>query len=259
VSFPYLDLAGYQIRTIIQAQDVQWLEAHVPGWIAQRIASWSSWINAQARKRYGTGATSSLPFGQSAPSLVGSGTSPPGVTLTGRPTLGSLQVTLQVTTPGALGVAVFQWSKDGGKTWTTGVLTAATVVLGATGMTAAFSAGAYGIDNVYAAATPVAEVILGWLVSLVNLDVMRKRGTNPQDPALEMMVDETKRVFVEVQQAADGKDGLWELPTSEDQDSAVTVTGPLAYTEASPFVAADMQEIQGVVEDDNRSGTYGGN
>jgi hypothetical protein len=258
--FPYLDLSYFRARTIIDGDAVDMLESRYPGWIAGRVSAWSSWLNAQARKLYGANYRgTSLPFGQVPPVLLASGTSPPGVTLTGRPALGSLQVVLKITTGGAVGAALFEWSVDGGATWVaTGVATAAAVVLGSTGLTAVFSPGTYGTDNLFAAATPVAEVILGWLVSLLNLDVMRKRGVNPQDPMVELMVSEVENVRKEVQEAANGKDGLWELPVSEDGGGARTTGGPMFYSEASPYVSADLQEREGHCEDLRGRGTYGG-
>jgi len=114
------------------------------------------------------------------------------VTLSGRPTLGSYLMILQVTTGGALGTAIFKWSSDGGYTWTTGVTTAATVLLGSTGMTANFpSVGVtYDTSNAYAAAPPVPETILKWVTTLVTADVFRRHGVNPNDPLMVGLVDE---------------------------------------------------------------------
>jgi|SRR5579872_1165834 len=259
MTFPYADLAFFKARTIIDADDVDLLATRNPGWIEGRIAAWSSWLNAQARKRYGANPRStSLPFGQGAPELTGV-VGAPGVKLNGRPTLGSMRLVISITLGGAVGTAQFEWSTDGGVTFpNTGVLTGSSVALGSTGLTATFEPGTYTTTMVYMAPTPVAEVILGWIVALVNLDVMRKRGVNPADPMIELMVEETKRVFVEVQQAADGKDGLWDLPTNEDTDSAVRTGGPLMYSEASPYVGADRQEHEGREEDRCGRGTYGG-
>jgi hypothetical protein len=76
---------------------------------------------------------------------VGSG---PVVTRTGV-TLGEYQFVIEITTGGAVGTAVFRWSTDNGVTWTSGVTTAATVVLGTTGNTANFAAGTYVIATTY--------------------------------------------------------------------------------------------------------------
>lgn len=82
------------------------------------------------------------------PPLIAAGTSPPAVTLTG---VGNdrYQFVIAITTGGALGTAVFEWSSNGGATYTTSVATAATVTLGSTGVTANFPSGTYSTNNVY--------------------------------------------------------------------------------------------------------------
>ena len=82
--------------------------------------------------------------------VTATGTTPPTVTLTGSPASG-YSFNIQITTGGSVGTAVFKWSSNGGLTFTTGVATAATVLLGITGVTANFAAGTYATDNVYVA------------------------------------------------------------------------------------------------------------
>lgn len=69
-------------------------------------------------------------------------------TVTGEP-VSDYPIVVQITTSGALGVAVFKWSLNGGSTYTTGVLTAATVTLGNTGLVLNFPVGVYTLDTVY--------------------------------------------------------------------------------------------------------------
>ncbi len=245
--FPYLDLPGFQARSLVPARDVGLVEQVEPGFTAQRLAIWSSWINARLRKRYGTSAA--LPFGQSPPALVPAGAAPPAVSLIGRPTLGSMVVQIQITTGGPLGTAVFQWSRDGGKTSTTGVVTAATVPLAGTGLSATFAAGVYATDNAYAADTPVPGSVLGWLVALVSVDVMRKRGVNGQDPMIKEFFDEALAAKAELKEAADSKDGLFDLPASEDVGSAIATGGPLGCSDVSPYAWQDRQAREGYRQD----------
>lgn len=84
-------------------------------------------------------------------SMASSGTTPPQVFLSGASVLSSpslLQV--QITTAGSLGVAAYQWSQDGGVTWTTGLQTSAQVLpLGQTGLSVSFSPGTYATNNAY--------------------------------------------------------------------------------------------------------------
>jgi hypothetical protein len=78
------------------------------------------------------------------------GTAPPAVTLSGTPTrILGLHLEIDSVAGGTgLGQATFKWSENNGTTYVaTGVLTAASVPLGTTGITAAFAAGPYNIDN----------------------------------------------------------------------------------------------------------------
>ncbi len=104
-------------------------------------------------------------------------------------------------------------------------------------------------------AAPVPEIILGWLVVLVTIDVMRRRGMNPQDPTAAQFVDDATKAEAELKEAADSKDGLFDIPTGDDGDSAVTTGGPLGYSEASPYVWAVRERIAGRAEDFNRTGS----
>jgi hypothetical protein len=82
--------------------------------------------------------------------LLASGTTPPVVTITGTPTSQvGLHVEIDSVAGGTgLGQATFKWSTNNGTSYVaTGVATAASVVLGTTGVTAQFAAGPYNIDN----------------------------------------------------------------------------------------------------------------
>lgn len=84
-------------------------------------------------------------------SSSGSGT-PPVLTLTGQP-LYEIKLRIECTTIGALGVWVFRWSVDNGATWTSGVTSAASVVLTGTGLTLGIAAGTAALDNVWLASS----------------------------------------------------------------------------------------------------------
>lgn len=77
------------------------------------------------------------------------GTTPPAVFLTGAP-VDFYNFLIEITTLGSRGVAVFRWSSNGGTTYTSNVTTAATCVLGSTGITANFPVGTYATNNSYA-------------------------------------------------------------------------------------------------------------
>jgi uncharacterized phage protein gp47/JayE len=76
------------------------------------------------------------------------GTAPPTVTLTKTTfVMGSqAHIWVKIIAGGVLGVATFQWSDNRGYTWSATLTTAATYTL-ATGLTLAFVAGTYSIDN----------------------------------------------------------------------------------------------------------------
>lgn len=256
--------------------------------------------------------------------MAATGTTPPGVSLVGTSGVAlPSDIVIQITTPGALGTAVFQWSQDGGATFTTGLSTSATpVLLGSTGLVAVFSlgnyaannvytgqgiataalfllgatglvldfpagtyaadnvylgqgaptaasvpllgtgmqalfpVGMYAADNVYAAATPVPETILDWIVALVTLDAYDRRGVNAQDPAIERVVAAATEALARLQEAADGKEGLIDLPTTEDGDTAIVTGGPLGYHETSPYVWTDEQRNEGRTEDRGGGGDF---
>jgi hypothetical protein len=250
--FPYLSENGFAKRTFMPAVDVAYVQEAVPGFLKKRIAVRSSYINGRFRKRYGNSQDAqgnSLPMGQVAPLFAATGTNPPGVTLSGRPVAGDLEIIVQITTAGVLGAAVFQWSKDGGTTWTTGVATAASVALPTTGLTAAFAAGTYALDNLYTADTPVPEMVLGWITTLVTDDMFRKRGRDPQDAAMVDLKADIETVLAEIKEAADGETGLFDIPVTESADSAVTTGGPLGYAEQSPYTWTEREACEGAFED----------
>lgn len=253
--------------------------------------------------------------------MAATGTTPPAVALSGTSNVAlPSDVQIQITTAGPLGTALFQWSQDGGVTWTTGLQTSGTAVplgftglsatfslgayavnnaylgqgqlasssfvLGSTGLTLAFPAGAYGADNaymgqgiataatfvvpgtgltatfagtagnysadnVYSAPTPAPEIALGWLVAMLDVDVWTRRGTNYSDPAIVEAVAQRTEALGEIKEAADSKDGLFELPLNDQVQggAAVIRSAPVAYTETSPFASADLQEALGRPED----------
>lgn len=251
MSFPYLDLAGFKARTVMPSADVDLVEASQAGFTQTRINVATSYINSRLRKRYGVQPTigNSLPLGQQAPLLVAAGTNPPAASLVGRPTLGTLSVLIRIVVGGSLGIATFQFSTDGGLTNAGSATTGAAVVLPNTGLTVNFPTGVYSTDNVYSSATAVPETVLGWIVALVTVDLYRKRGVNPQDPTIEMIREDAARALAELKEAADSKDGLFDLPVNEDNDSAVTTGGPLGYVEASPYTWTDIELASGRAED----------
>lgn len=113
--------------------------------------------------------------------------------------------------------------------------------------------------NAYDADPPTPITVRGWVCSIVTMHAYLKRGVDPNDlhwPLVEKAHDDAK---AEVLEAANSQDGWFELPLRDTEDAnAVTKTGPLSYSEASPFVAFDIQSDRARQEDSNRRGTKRG-
>jgi hypothetical protein len=101
-------------------------------------------------------------------------------------------------------------------------------------------------------AAPVPPVVQGWLSDIVTVDAYNKRGRNAADPAIEDLKAERTRALAEIKEAADSKEGLFDLPLRADlPTSAITRGGPLGYAEQSPYTAMTLQGIDGRAEDES--------
>jgi hypothetical protein len=89
--------------------------------------------------------------------VIAIGTSPPTVTLSGTPSSTPMTIMIDIIAGGALGDATFSWSADGGVSWSAVIVTAASVVLGATGLTANFASGTYSANNFYESSARVSS------------------------------------------------------------------------------------------------------
>jgi hypothetical protein len=100
---------------------------------------------------------------------------------------------------------------------------------------------------------PAPEAASRWLTSLTTNDCYGRRGFNPgSEQDRELVIEAAKTAATEVKEAADSKDGLFELPLRDDDDpqaTAVSKGAPLGYSEQSPYVAFDKQLEIGSQED----------
>lgn len=91
-------------------------------------------------------------------------------------------------------------------------------------------------------ATPAPEIVLGWLVAMTTVDAYEKRGWNPADAQSASVIASRDQALADLKEAADGVDGLFDLPLREDTSkSGVSKGGPLAYSEQSPYEWTDLQ------------------
>lgn len=159
----YLDLDGFRDLTLMPAEDVDFLEAGSPGWIARQLNVMSAKIDARLSKRY------TVPFQE-----------------------------------------------------------------------------------------PYPELVQSWLASVTTLRAYLRRGVDPTDLQFEEIRKDAENAWAEIEEAANGETGLFELPAQPDESGpAVTRGGPRTYTEASPYVWSDRQAAAARDEDRNRTGTGG--
>ena len=87
------------------------------------------------------------------------------------------------------------------------------------------------------------DAVVGWLVALVTLDAYLARGFNPSSQQDGLISADADRANAAIREAADSKDGLYDLPLREDTQgtSGVTLGGPLGYSESSPYEWSDLQ------------------
>lgn len=101
------------------------------------------------------------------------------------------------------------------------------------------------------------DALLDWIARCVLPDMWRARGANPSDSQTVDAIADRDAVMKEVQvEASDAAIGLVELPLANDEaGSGVSQGGPYSYTEASPYVAFDVQRLAAFSEDESGYGT----
>lgn len=92
--------------------------------------------------------------------------------------------------------------------------------------------------------------VQNWLARIVTLKVMIKRGVDPNDRTFDAIREDYVNAVDEVTEAANGDDGLFDIPLRDSEDpTAVSKGGPLASYEASPYVSSDQEAYYGHAED----------
>lgn len=100
----------------------------------------------------------------------------------------------------------------------------------------------------FAAPYPIA--VTGWLADIVTFESYLKRGVDPTDQQIAEVQRRRDTALAELKEAADAKDGLFELPLRADTTaSGVSKGGPLGYSETSPYVWQSLQAEQGRIDD----------
>lgn len=83
------------------------------------------------------------------------------------------------------------------------------------------------------------NVVEQWLADILTPRLYRKRGVDAQDEAYLEAAKSADEAWAEVKEAAEAKDGLFELPMKQTEPgaSAVTRGAPLGYSEGTPYEA----------------------
>jgi len=107
-------------------------------------------------------------------------------------------------------------------------------------------------------AAPYPTTVQRWLVRLGTVEAYLRRGWGAQDEQAQMIQAQAGDARDEVREAANSETGLFDLPLRADTtDSGIARSGPLVYSEQSPYVYNDRQVDVGRQEDQNRGGTGG--
>lgn len=105
-------------------------------------------------------------------------------------------------------------------------------------------------------AAPYPDTIKGMLARIVTVRAFLKRGVDPNDQQFVEIKADADSALVELKEAADSNEGLFDLPLRDDTTaSAISKGGPYSYSEQSPYVWADAQYDVAIGEDDNRRGS----
>jgi phage gp36-like protein len=103
---------------------------------------------------------------------------------------------------------------------------------------------------------PYPLIVTEWLAQIVTEMMMRKRGIDATDEQAQTYVEDRKTAEAELLEAANAVDGLFDLPLRADTaDPGIVAPQVLGYSEASPYVAFDIQAQQARIEDSTGTGT----
>jgi hypothetical protein len=93
-------------------------------------------------------------------------------------------------------------------------------------------------------------VVQGWLTRLVTERVYLRRGVDSVDAQIISIQEDAKNAQAEIKEAADSKDGLFELPVRADAPGGDGVSRGkvLTYSEQSPYTWTFVQEENGRCE-----------
>jgi phage gp36-like protein len=90
---------------------------------------------------------------------------------------------------------------------------------------------------------PYPDVVRLWCSRILTLRAYLRRGVDARDAQFEVIQKDAEAASAEIKEAADSKDGLFELPIRQDLPTtgAIARGGPFGYSEASPYTWTTVQ------------------
>ncbi len=192
----------------------------------------------------------------STPSLTGTGTTPPTVTVAGVPRIGtstSFDFDIDIVTGGTLGTMTFKYSSDGGSTYGSTITSSSSGIhyLSDVGLTVTFASGTYNADNRYSGAASAKPTTTSgqktyalptdfykthrlWLTDSSNGIIELERVNSDDEPALLNADESTPRYWQE-------RDGFFDLLPTPDG----TYTINFNYVPVAPVLYADTDLLDG--------------
>lgn len=105
--------------------------------------------------------------------------------------------------------------------------------------------------------SPYPVVVTQWVAAIVDVLCWLKRGIRTTDEQFQEYKARGDAAIKEIAEAADAEKGLFDLPVSGGNTSAVvTRSWPRTYTETSPYAWMDGQAETGRSEDSNGGGSF---
>lgn len=94
-------------------------------------------------------------------------------------------------------------------------------------------------------AEPVSELVIYWVVRIVTPIAYLRRGVGPRDDQYVAIREDGEQAWKEVGEAADDKDGRFDLPLRSDTTaSGISKGAPLGSSDASPYAWTDRQYLE---------------
>lgn len=105
--------------------------------------------------------------------------------------------------------------------------------------------------------SPAPITVQMWLSRIVTPIAYLKKGVDPTDSQVAAIVADGEAARTEIKEAADSKEGLYELPLRADLPGSQGVGkgAPLGYSEQTPYAWTDVQQDAACAEWNSRSGS----